>query len=155
MVAPLLLSAIGFDTRALHLNLDGLTHEDSLLQPPSGNCINWLLGHILRHRNLMLEALDAPRVWSEEAQKRYDRGSDPIRGEESGVVRLEVLREELDRSADHLRAALAEIGEEALQAPRGTSTVAQWLLFLALHEAYHVGQIGLMRRLAGREGAIR
>lgn len=149
-----LVSAIGFDTRALHLNLEGLTHEECLQQPPSGNCINWLLGHLVRHRNLMLEALGAPTVWNAEAQRRYDRGSAPIRGEESGVVRLEVLRAELDRSAEHLRSALAEVDEAALQAPSGTNPLGQRLLFLALHEAYHVGQIALLRRLVGKEGAI-
>jgi uncharacterized damage-inducible protein DinB len=153
--APLLISAIGFNTRALHLNLEGLTHTECLLQPPGGNCINWLLGHILRHRNLMLEALDAPTVWSAEAQVRYDRGSAPIQGEEAeGVVRLEELRQELDRSGEQLRSTLTEVGEEALRAPSGTSTLGQRLLFLALHEAYHVGQIGLLRRLSGKEGAI-
>jgi hypothetical protein len=149
-----LVSAIGFNTRAMHLNLEGLTHEDCLLQPPSGNCINWLLGHILRHRNLMLEALAAPSVWSAEAQRRYDRGSAPIRGEESVVVALEVLRWELDRSGEHLSSALAEVDVEAIQASSGTSSLGQRLVFLALHEAYHMGQVGLLRRLAGKEGAI-
>jgi uncharacterized damage-inducible protein DinB len=152
---PTLVSAIAFNTRVLHQNLEGLTHEESLFQPPNGNCINWLLGHIVRHRNLMLDALGAPGVWSAEAQARYDRGSSPITGDEPRTVRLQELRRELDRSGEHLQSAPAELGGEGLRAPSGASTLGQRLILLALHEAYHAGQVGVLGRLAGKEGAIR
>lgn len=42
----------GFNYMALQRNTAGLSHEDSLVQPqPAGNCLNWVLGHILAHRN--------------------------------------------------------------------------------------------------------
>ena len=29
-------------------NLEGLTHEESLVQPqPGGNCLNWIVGHLV------------------------------------------------------------------------------------------------------------
>lgn len=32
----------------LRLNVAGLTHEESLIQPrPGGNCLNWVMGHLL------------------------------------------------------------------------------------------------------------
>ena len=36
--------------------------------------------------------------------------------------------------------------------PDGSDTVGGMLRFLAWHEAYHPGQLGLLRRLAGKPG---
>jgi len=33
-------------------------------------------------------------------------------------------------------------------------TVAEALTILGFHEAYHVGQLGIQRRLIGKDGAI-
>jgi uncharacterized damage-inducible protein DinB len=45
--------------------------------------------------------------------------------------------------------------EEHLAASAGKETVGDQLAFLQFHEAYHIGQAGLLRRLAGKDGAIR
>ncbi len=50
------------------------------------------------------------------------------------------------------------LSEEALAAPMGrtlpdgTSSVGDGLRFLAWHETYHLGQLGLFRKLAGKPG---
>jgi hypothetical protein len=37
-----------FSYGAIKRNLDEVTNEDSLVQPPgAGNCLNWVLGHIV------------------------------------------------------------------------------------------------------------
>jgi hypothetical protein len=36
--------------------------------------------------------------------------------------------------------------------PDGGETVGACIRFLAFHEAYHLGQLGLFRRLAGKPG---
>ena len=37
-----------FSYGAINRNLDGLSHEESLVIPePGGNCLNWVLGHIV------------------------------------------------------------------------------------------------------------
>jgi hypothetical protein len=135
------------------LNLDGLTHEDSLVQPPSGNCLNWVLGHLLVHRSRMLETLGEPAPIPEEL-KRYDRGSEPITGDGPDVVRLERLRDELASSKEKVVAAIQKAGDEAFARPAGKGTVGQRLLMLSMHEAYHTGQTGLLRRMAGKERGI-
>ena len=56
MIDPGLL-ANGFEsnTWVILKQVEGLTHEDSLIQPPfRGNCLNWVLGHIADNRNTML-----------------------------------------------------------------------------------------------------
>lgn len=154
MDAESLGASLQFNARALDLVLDGITHEDTLVQPPCGNCVNWVLGHILAHRNLMLAALGAEPVWDRGMESRYVRGSEPVRGEGPGVERLGRLREELERSRERLAQALRQASEQDLARPAGSGTVGRQLLFLALHEAYHIGQVGLLRRLGGKEGAV-
>jgi hypothetical protein len=154
MTAALLAGAIAFNTRALHLNLAGITEEEALGQPRGGNCINWLLGHIVLHRNLMLAELGQPAVWDDDAQRRYERGSEPIRAAGDDVTPLTELRREFDRAHTLIETALREADPEVLTLVGERSSTAQRLQFLALHEAYHVGQIALMRRIAGHTGAI-
>jgi uncharacterized damage-inducible protein DinB len=149
---------VGFSNRALGLNLEGLTHDDALAQPAGGgNCVNWLLGHILVHRNRMLEALGEPPSWTSPSAARYDRGSAPITGEGEGVERLETLREELDRAHERVMEAIRRAGDGKLAEPRPGSqaNVGQYVGFLSQHEMYHAGQVAILRRTLGKEGAIR
>jgi hypothetical protein len=45
-------------------------------------------------------------------------------------------------------------GQE-MNAPAGDQSVGEKLFVLQFHEAYHAGQTGLLRRIAGHEGAIK
>ena len=46
-----------FSYGAIKRNLDDVTNDESLLQPPgAGNCLNWVLGHIVAARNTVLKA---------------------------------------------------------------------------------------------------
>jgi len=145
----------GFSQKAMTANLEGISHPESLAQPPGGgNCINWIVGHVLVHRDKMLEMLGHPPVWTDPARARYDRGSAPITGDGPGVVPLDRLRELLERSAEAVPTALRAAGGK-LAEPAGNGTVGQKVGFLQFHEGYHAGQIGIVRRILGKEGAIR
>jgi hypothetical protein len=44
-----------FSYEAIQRNLDGLTNDDSVLCPePAGNCVNWVVGHMVTRRGLVL-----------------------------------------------------------------------------------------------------
>jgi hypothetical protein len=63
----------------LHAQAEGLPHADSLLQLPfRGNCLNWLLGHLLDNRDSVLEALGEPWMMSDATAAVYRRASEPI-----------------------------------------------------------------------------
>ncbi|HWM91270.1 MAG TPA: DinB family protein [Thermoanaerobaculia bacterium] len=145
---------VNFNAQAMGLNLEGITHEDSLVQPPRGNCLNWVVGHLLVHRNKMLEALGEPPALPPGALKRYDRGSEPITGDGPDVEPMERLLEGMASSKAKVVEAIQRAGDDALAKPSGQSTVGKTLLVLSMHEAYHVGQMGLLRRIAGKERAI-
>ncbi len=157
MDGPTLAYQLEWTGRTIGVNIEGITHEDSLVRPDGGgNCINWVLGHIVASRNGMLAMLGQPPYWSDEQVALYRRGSS---GElpTDGLKPLPALIEDLDASAARVRAALDAVDDAALAAtaPSGDRTIGQRLAFLVFHESYHVGQIGVLRRLVGRPGAIR
>lgn len=55
MTGSELASIYEFSYGAIKLNLDGVSNEESLFIPqPAGNCINWVVGHIVAARNTAL-----------------------------------------------------------------------------------------------------
>lgn len=131
----------------------GLTHADSLLQPPvRGNCLNWVLGHIAETRNLVLQQLGKPPLLSEAHAKRYGYGSAPVCSDGDDILRLETLLALLEQSQKAINEALEHISSEELNKKvdsfLGTTTLGQFLFFLYYHETYHLGQTELLRELA-------
>ena len=144
--------------RIIKLQTDGLSHEDSILQPPfRANCLNWVLGHIIVGRETALKHLGQAPVWDETQGSRYVTGSEPITSPEIALP-LETLLSSLDRSQQRILAALEQTAPEHLAAPvesRGSERpLGQVLAGLHWHETYHTGQLELLRQLAGKDDAI-
>ncbi len=151
-----------FSYSAIKRNLDDLSHEDTLVQPDSGgNCLNWVLGHVVVARNMVLMLAGVTPALTGENVAIYQRGSSPQRTEH--FLDLATLRSMLDDSQRQLIPALAVLSEGALtrpvpdqyKRPPLTGSVGDALIRMHYHEGYHNGQIGLLRRMAGKEGAIR
>ena len=157
-----LVSMYEFSYGAINRNLDGVTQEESLFIPePAGNCINWVVGHIVAARNTVLTLAGGSPVLTGDGAAHYRRGSDPIHAGDK-VLDLGTLRGLLADSQQQLIPALAAISDETLalpvpvdlRRPPLTGSIEAALTRLAYHEGYHNGQIGLLRRLAGKPGAI-
>ena len=143
--------------RVIHMQAEGLTNADSLLQPPfRGNCFNWVLGHILVGRNQVLGHLDARLFWGEAEQARYRSGSDPVTSEEQALP-LKRLLADLDGSQKQIAAALESVSPALLAEPVNSESErsrGEAVAFLHWHETYHTGQLELLRQLAGTDDAI-
>jgi hypothetical protein len=114
-----------------------------------------VLGHLLYHRNVVMKLLSQPPVWDPEKAARYARGTAPL-GPGDDPQPLESIRTELDRSQAPLVAALRACTEEQLAAHgEKEDPLIQRLLQLGFHEGYHGGQISMLRRFLGHEGAIK
>jgi uncharacterized damage-inducible protein DinB len=138
----------------LSKHAEGLSHEESVVRAGGGgNSFNWVLGHIVTSRNDIFALLGEPPVWSEADAARYVRGSHEL--DPAAARQLAAILADLDRSQERLLARLEPLAEAELAAARGDSTLGKQLAFLQFHETYHVGQTGLLRRLAGKEGVIR
>ena len=56
--------------QVVRINVDGLTQEESLIQPsPGGNCLNWVVGHLLCIYQRTLPLLGQKPVMDEGALK--------------------------------------------------------------------------------------
>ena len=136
---------------------DGLTHEDSLLQLPfRGNCLNWVIGHVLVSRQDALEMLGIKSWWTDEEIARYKFGSDPVESaDDPDILHLDRLLADFEKTQKLLSDGFSEISEAQLaEKDDRDRTIAQRILFIAWHEGYHLGQTEYLRQLAGKNDKI-
>lgn len=137
----------------------GLSHADSILQPPMrGNCMNWVLGHIVDNRDTVLEQLGQPPLMGEQQRKRYGYGSEPVCADGEDVIKLEELLRMLQSSQETIAAVLGRITAEELakevKSFYGNTSLGSFLFFLCWHETYHLGQTEILRQLAGTNDKV-
>ncbi len=146
----------------MRANLNGLSHEDSLVQPrPGGNCLNWVLGHLLSVYDGVLPLLGHQPVLGTEVLKHYVRGAEPIR-DGAEAIHFPQLVTAWNEAVARVDAGLASVGPDLLDQPAPMSptgnpdeTIRSLLTTVMFHQAYHTGQAAVLRRIAGKEGAIR
>jgi uncharacterized damage-inducible protein DinB len=142
-------------------NVVDVTDEQSMHCPePGGNCLNWVVGHIVASRGGILKTLGAEPVWTSEDSAPYVRGSAALR-DPSKARRFASILADLDESQSRILRALDTTSEGALAAKPAAdrpafnaTSVGELLAFAHFHESYHAGQTGLLRRLLGKAGAI-
>jgi uncharacterized damage-inducible protein DinB len=151
--------ALARNVQIIRMQCEGLSHEQTLLQPPfRGNCLNWVLGHIAVHRDRILQVLGSEPVLGEAQATRYGHGSSPVTSDDEDVLRLEALLDVLDRGQERIASVLRtatpdDLARPVLHRDRPT-TVAQRIFFLYFHDSYHTGQTELLRQLAGTNDQI-
>lgn len=130
--------------RIVHRNVDDISNDEANFQPqPGGNTIFWVIRHITGTREKVLRSVGqsgftATGETLEEILAAYDR-SQPLIAAALGAL----TDDELDRKAPFS------------PGNNPTETVRSLLTVVAFHEAYHTGQLGVLRRLVGKEGAIK
>ena len=154
MITPQeLASAYALDLATAKEQTEGLTHADSVLQPPvQGNCLNWVMGHVLDTRNDVLKLLGQPEILTAAQAKRYGYGSDPVCGDGPGLVKFDKMVALLEKSQASIEAGLARLTPEqeakTVDSFLGPVTLAFYLVVLYHHESYHLGQAEILRQLA-------
>lgn len=147
--------------QVLRLNLDGVTHAESLRQPqPAGNCLNWILGHLVWAYAGALQLLDQEPVLDQASLSRYARGAPPLRSSAEAREFGELVAA-WDEEASRVDAGLAAFPTDTLNLPAPHSptgnpdeTVRSLLATILFHQAYHAGQAAVLRRIIGKPGAI-
>lgn len=147
MTNSIFTSQLSFLKRVMELNASDITHEESLISSPqSGNSVNWLIGHMIVVRDNMLRAAGLQPLAGEKMEQLYNRGTQNVTKE--NAMPLEDLINLYYKGTEKMFKRLEgeEIaGEENVQSIAG----------LIFHECYHSGQIGLFRRLIGKEPKLR
>lgn len=144
-----LVESFAFGEALLRKNLVGVTDGHAIARPvEGGNSILWVVGHIAYWRNQVVGMLGGTPNWPEDTAdlfKGMTRGEPPST---EGWTLLQVMQG-YDGATERLRAAFS-----SAPGPGGFEQVLDGLGKLALHEIYHVGQVGTLRRVVGLEGAV-
>jgi uncharacterized damage-inducible protein DinB len=156
----LLAHQAGVNRQVVNINLDGVSHDASLVTPqPAGNSINWVLGHLITVYNDLLPLLGESPACPADQIARYKRGSSPL--DPAKALPLDDLRQLWDVAAQRIDAGIANLPAARLDdaAPASPTedpneTVGSLLSTVMFHQSYHAGQLGLLRRVAGLRGAI-
>jgi len=143
----------------LKRNLEGLTHADSVKQPVAGNNLNWVVGHIVRTRNNVLGLVGAEPLYPRE---QFDAYEVEALTDTSKAIQFEELLDKFDTLQKPLVDGVRKLTPEVLAQPAPFSpsnnpneTIGSLLSAVVFHESYHIGQTGLLRRLAGKPGVIK
>lgn len=147
----------GVGAFVLDRNLAGVTNEESLRAPhPGGNTMNWIVGHVVRTRNQALGLLGETPLFDDADFSAYGAGHP-----NATRLPLDELKRRFDALGPALDSALKRTTPQQLStaapfSPTGNphETVGTLLASIAFHEAYHLGQTGLSRRLLGKAGAL-
>lgn len=153
---PVLIKQLELNYGSLFRNLEGITHAESLVMPPQGgNCLNWVLGHIVSARNRMMTQMGIAPVWQADLAFHYS-GRDEAQWSLDKAIDLKSIETDFARSQQDLLNALEQMPEGMLTTPDEKGrTLGEAFAFFVFHEAYHGGQVALLRRLVGRPGVIR
>ena len=129
-----------------------VSNEESRIDPqPNGNNINWVIGHIVVYRSLTLETLGKEALMNEDDTKPYHYGSDKLAKDQGQD--LEKLMVLFNESQEKLEEAFSDLSDEKLnQKPEeeNKSPLGAVLDFRTFHEAYHMGQLTLLRSIIGK-----
>ncbi|MCH7664723.1 MAG: DinB family protein [Acidobacteria bacterium] len=161
MLQKVLEKQFSFCHYLLKENLEGISHEASLVRPePAGNCLNWIVGHIVSSRSSFLPLLGQEELWDAGKAAPYKRDADPSSDSFEPIALDEILAD-LDRSQKRLLAGLPSLTPERQSEPspinpfhQKEETLGGLFTGLAFHEAYHVGQTGILRRMAGLDRTV-
>lgn len=157
-----LLTQFGAARYLTGMNLKGITAEQSLYRPePGGNCIRWLVGHLAHTYDAMLQALGGEPFLEATEYERFRRGSDPLAADED-LPAWDRMLSDWDEVQKRFIAAVedmdpARAGDKAPYSPGGNpdETMGSLLALIGFHQAYHAGQIGIVRRLTGEAGTLK
>ena len=93
--------------------------------------------------------------------KHYDRGAAPVVNDNEAIPFSELIAA-WNTVCDRVDAGLSRIPDGMLTQPVADSptgnpkeTVHSLLFTIMFHQAYHSGQLGVLRRIAGKEGAVK
>jgi uncharacterized damage-inducible protein DinB len=152
-----LLQSLKFSDTVVNRNCEGITQEESLVHPEQqGQNFNWVLGHMVRTRNDILGLLGKKPLFEESKFSIYTP-KDFVPEKAVNVKELQncfnALQRELLNGIESL--TTEKLQQPASIVPNRPDTVGSVLGTILWHEAYHAGQLGVIRRVVGKPGVIK
>lgn len=127
--------------------------DDKWLTPPGdgSNHLLWIMGHMLVTRAIVPRILG--QSWSAPWESLFTRGAKPVSPDR--YPSPPELRKAWREVAEKLSASFADAQSETFfkpakeGSPTLDGTVAGTIGFICLHETYHLGQLGYLRKWLG------
>jgi DinB superfamily len=133
--------------------LAGLTAQETWQRlTDRSNPMLWIAGHLVQTRTELLALLGDP--FETGLGNRFTRGA--TLGDPDSYPSREEVERTMRAVAERLHARLSALDDMALVQPPslevpGTTTLADHIAGFALHDCYHVGQMGFIRKALGYE----
>ncbi|HJO26372.1 MAG TPA: DinB family protein [Planctomycetota bacterium] len=142
-----------FNNQLLATVSDGFEETDWLhTAGAGGNTAHWILGHLAAARRYLarrLGLLETAEPWED----AFDIGVTPA--DPKTYPSIEDLTVKFNEAGEILAASLATVSSTTLAKkldeplPDGSTDLAGMARFFYMHDTYHLGQIGLLRRQRG------
>lgn len=147
-----------FNETLLDMVSDGFGPDDWAARLGEGNSAHWILGHVANARSYLAARLGV-ELEKEAWQALFAPGVDANEIDPGDYPAPASLIADFKARGDDISRKLDALTEEAASAewktfPHGDSSLGGGAHFLYMHESYHLGQIGLVRRAVGRPGFI-
>ena len=148
-------SLMAASTRLFRRALDGADEAALRWRPfPGANPMLWIAGHATTVRASLLGVLGRP--YPLEWSKLFTRGG--TNDDEASWPSLATIIEQWDAIAGRLRDRMPELTAEEIgapvKAPSFDGTVRGTIQLISFHDAYHIGQLGYLRRQSGLERLV-
>jgi len=132
--------------------IEGIPDEKWFAQPgDDSNHLLWIAGHVVVHRAVVPKILGVE--WSAPWEKLFSRGGKRIAADQYPSV--SEIKSAWKEVSQKLTAALANARSDVLEKPSAKGmpsldgSVGGTVGFLCLHEVYHAGQMGYLRKWLG------
>ena len=136
-----------FNQFTFNKNLEGISFEDSLRSSDSGgNCMNWIIGHIVVTRDALLKAIGEEGLCDENISSLYVKET-PFAKDKAADT--SILLDLYAKSQEIINKKFSETDFKE------NPEMSKQLAGFGFHEAYHIGQLGILRRIIGKSGAIK
>ena len=148
-----ILAQFNLQTRLYKNVLDSVADADTHKRVSQRvNHIKWLAGHICATRLSMAPLVGLDKDDSLHELFGHGNGLD----ESKDYPPLSDILSKWDNASAEIAEGLSNLPAEALEAevgetPIGDSSMLGFLSFMMHHEAYHIGQIGILRKYIGKE----
>lgn len=129
-------------------------HETNSRTSEHVNHIKWIAGHLL---NTRLDSMSRVAGLAPDTSYGDHFGRGKALDTSATYPPIDEIRQRWASASGAISNGIAQVPDEVLnaksqaQVPIADDTVRGLLSFLISHEAYHIGQLGLLRKMAGKE----
>jgi hypothetical protein len=132
--------------------LEGVSDEHFQAARDGGNSMQWIFGHLTGSRVLMARMLGAEIEFP--YREKFRRGA--VRGAPQGLPGASELQARWTAACSAVSAGLASAPAEVFAGavpaegpPSADGTVLGCIAFMTMHDSYHLGQLGWLRKAFG------